>query len=36
VLPGSAFDYACTLHPVMTGRVELTAAHAGLRNPPRK
>lgn len=34
--PGSSFDYACTLHPVMTGRVELAGAHAGLRNPPRK
>jgi len=28
---GGAFDYACTLHPMMTGRVELEGAHLAIR-----
>jgi plastocyanin len=31
---GGAFDYACTLHPMMTGRVELEGARS--RDPPAK
>ena len=37
VKPGASFDYVCTLHPLMTARVELAAAgtqpHAP-RDPP--
>ena len=37
---GGSFEYACSLHPVMTGRVELEAAgprdHTGPRDPPAK
>lgn len=31
VRKGEAFDYLCTLHPVMTGRVEVGAKAAALR-----
>jgi plastocyanin len=33
---GASFDYMCTLHPMMTGRVELDAAAARTRAPPPK
>ena len=40
VRQSGSFDYACSLHPVMTGRVEIEQtgprAHAGPRDPPAK
>jgi plastocyanin len=35
VQPGGSFGYACTLHPTMTGRVELEGAGPPARAHPR-
>jgi plastocyanin len=36
VRQGEAFDYLCTLHPVMTGRVEVQEVKAALKPARRR